>query len=96
MPEVEGTRLGSVWKGIIIGGSINICAVGGLFIFAILVPVASVVLIAIGLAQFIWILPLYYAVRSESETAKGILIAAGLTVLLSATCWGILVYPRHA
>jgi hypothetical protein len=46
--------------------------------------------------QALWIGPLYfkYRARDETETAKGILIAAGITFLLNAGCWGLVALPR--
>ncbi len=52
-----------------------------------LVPV---LIFGVGLVQLIYVLPLYYLKRRsrEGETAKGIVIAASLTGLWNATCWG--------
>jgi hypothetical protein len=100
MPNTDGqiaaSYPGSIWRGIGIGAAINICALIG-SIFAILIIVGSIVLIAFGLVQFAWILPIcrHYRAKGETETAKGILIAAGISALLNASCWGVLVYPRH-
>jgi hypothetical protein len=77
---------GSIAKGFGIGvlltaGGIGICFAVSIF-----------VVIGIGVAQLLWILPtyLYYNSRNETETAKGLLIVAGLVFLLNASCWGIL------
>jgi hypothetical protein len=72
-----------------IGGVWNICAlcVG---IMSILIAVGGVIIATFGVLQYAWISPLYlrHKKRGETETAKGILIASGITVLLSAACWG--------
>lgn len=80
---------GSIWQGIAIGGAWNACALGaGIILIAALVGIFIVA--GFGLVQYAWIVPLYakYKGRGETETAKGILIASGVTVLLSAACWG--------
>jgi hypothetical protein len=47
----------------------------------------------IGLAQLLWIIPLYlrHRKRGTSETAKGLIVAASITFLLNAACWGLLI-----
>ncbi len=85
---------GNIWRGISIAGFINLCALGGgfLLIFAIVgIPIIA----GFGALQFAWILPIFFHFKSkqETETAKGILIAGGITVLLSAGCWGCMVFP---
>jgi hypothetical protein len=80
---------GSIWQGIALGGTWNICALG-IGILTILIAIGAVVIAGFGIVQYAWISPLYlrYKRRGETETAKGILIASGITVLLSAACWG--------
>ena len=80
------TGKGSLIKGIAVGIALTIAGVAASFM------VFSLVLIGIGVLQVVWILPgcLYYGRRGESETVKGILIAAGLCFLLNATCWTII------
>jgi uncharacterized membrane protein YfcA len=60
------------------------------------VDIRLVMLLGIGAVQALWIGPLYAVYRSkrETETAKGILLAAGITFLLNAGCWGYVVFPR--
>lgn len=45
----------------------------------------------IGIIQLIYVLPFYFSFKKQgkSETAKGIVIAASITALLNATCWGV-------
>jgi hypothetical protein len=45
-----------------------------------------------GLIQFFWLVPLWmiYRKQGKTESAKGVLIVAGITVLLSAACWSSL------
>jgi hypothetical protein len=80
---------GSVWQGIAIGATWNIGAlvVG---ILTIIAMVGGAIIATFGVLQYAWISPLYlrHKKRGETETAKGILIASGITVLLSAACWG--------
>jgi hypothetical protein len=52
----------------------------------------------IGLAQSLWIIPLYRSKRRSgaTETAKGLIVAAAITFLLNAACWGaLLTNPIH-
>ena len=48
-------------------------------------------LIGIGLVQALWVLPVWGSLRrkGQNETAKGVLLAAGLVFLLNAACWGV-------
>ena len=83
---------GSIWQGIAIGGVWNVCALligfAGIFIL-----IGIPIIVGFGLVQYAWIVPLYgkHKGRGETETAKGILIASGITVLLSAACWGAMI-----
>jgi hypothetical protein len=44
-----------------------------------------------GVLQLVYVVPLYlYMKKKETATAKGIIIAASLVILLNATCWGII------
>lgn len=47
----------------------------------------------IGLAQLLWIIPLYRSRRRRgaTETAKGLIVAGAITFLLNAACWGLIV-----
>lgn len=48
-------------------------------------------LFGIGVIQALWIVPLWLSFkrRGETESAKGVLLAAGITFLLNAACWGV-------
>jgi len=83
---------GSIWQGIAIGGAWNVCALLA-SIIGIFILIGMAVIAGFGVVQYAWILPLYekYRKRGETETAKGILIASGITVLLSAACWGSMI-----
>src|SRR3954451_12156262 len=89
-PSVSPEYRGSVGKGIGVG---LLLTVGGLIAGAVLMVVAIgfVVVCGVGLAQAAWIWPAYasYKRRGEPETAKGLLILAGIVFLLNATCWGV-------
>jgi hypothetical protein len=53
---------------------------------------APIVLIGgIGLVQLIYVVPLYLnrKTNGKAATAKGLVIAASITALLNATCWGM-------
>jgi len=82
---------GTVGRGVGIGALLTL---GGIVASGVLmvVYIGFAMLFGIGLAQLMWIIPAYlrYKKRGETETAKGILIAAGLVFLLNASCWGVL------
>ena len=79
---------GSLWKGIGFAAVINI----GAFVASLLaksMALGIVLVMGFGLIQCAWLIPLYlrYEKNGESETAKGVLVAAVITVLLSGACW---------
>jgi hypothetical protein len=48
-----------------------------------------------GVLQLVYVVPLYlYMRKKETDTAKGIIIAASLVILVNATCWGLLGFSR--
>lgn len=74
-------------------GSNFIAVVLGLFVGSVFTTLApTYALIGIGVTQLIWLGPLYWHFRksAETESAKGVLLGAGLTLLLNGACWGIL------
>ena len=91
IPEAIPVDPGTLVQGILIGLGWN-----GLALLASLVLMAAVIGIFLvagfGLVQFAWIIPISRRYRNmgKTETAKGILIAGGISVLLSACCWGSL------
>lgn len=44
-----------------------------------------------GLVQLVYVVPLYLRLREKgrTETAKGLVIAASLIILINASCWGL-------
>ena len=56
-----------------------------------MIGIGFLILLGIGIVQLAWILPLYFSLRNrgETETAKGLLIGAGITFLLNAGCRGV-------
>lgn len=93
--EAESRDEGSLGKGFAIAASINLgAAIAGFLTLAI--GIGVFLILGIGAVQALWIGPLYfmYRARDETETAKGILIAAGITFLLNAGCWGLVALPR--
>jgi hypothetical protein len=82
---------GSIARGLGIGALLTL---GGALasLLLMVIVIGFVLFFGIGLAQLIWMIPAYrrYAKRGETETAKGLLIVAGLVFLLNATCWGVL------
>lgn len=45
-----------------------------------------------GVVQLAYVVPLYLRLRKKdrTETAKGLVIAASLVILINASCWGFL------
>jgi hypothetical protein len=85
MPE------GSLGRGIGMGALFTLGgAVGSGLLMTVVI--GFVLFFGIGLSQAIWMVPAYlhYKRRGETETAKGILIVAGIVFLLNASCWGVL------
>ncbi|MCU6712078.1 hypothetical protein M6D81_25600 [Paenibacillus sp. J5C_2022] len=68
-----------VWLGI------GLMAVLHLLLF--IVPVAF---FFIGIAQVVYLLPAIFIVRKKSGIVQGLLIGAGVTFLLNAACFGLL------
>jgi hypothetical protein len=89
--ELHPRDPGSIWQGVAIGAAWNICALG-VGLLTIIVAVGIAIIAGFGVVQYAWIGPLYLRHKrlGETETAKGILVASGITVLLSAACWGSL------
>jgi hypothetical protein len=95
---------GSVARGFFVGGGINlIFTVAGLATGMTLahsgrgmLHVIGVILNnavgAISVLQLAYLYPMYrhYRKTGARDTAKGLLIAAAVTALLSATCWAVL------
>ena len=65
------------------GGAIALCAV--------LLPLAAPVILAIGVAQLIYVVPvaLVYRNRGHMRALKGLMAGAAVIFLLNATCWGV-------
>ena len=84
-PNQLPPAVGSIGKGMLLGAGLSIMGVLAMFIF---LPA----IIAFGVLQYIWIMPVYvmYRHRGEPETAKGVLIVSGIVLLLSAACWGLM------
>jgi hypothetical protein len=88
---------GSIWKGV---GIVLGCTVGAFFLGLVLAGLtaaaSAVALFGIGVVQAAWVVPLlrYYRRMRETETAKGLLIGAGIVFLLNAGCWGLIATLR--
>jgi hypothetical protein len=89
MPE------GSLGRGIGMGALFTLAGVVGSGILMAAI-IGFVLLFGIGVCQAIWMVPAYlhYKRRGETETAKGILIVAGIVFMLNATCWGVLMTSK--
>ena len=79
---------GSMLHGFLIAAGWNALAI--VVSAALIAAVIGVFLVAaFGLAQFVWLLPVRasFVKAGKTESAKGVLITAGITVLLNAACW---------
>src|SRR6185369_8215441 len=79
---------GSVITGFFVAAGWNTLAIT-ISTASIAIGIGIVLVAGFGLIQFAWLLPLAFKYRKEgkSESAKGVYIAAGISVLLSAACW---------
>jgi len=86
-------RPGSLGKGVVIVIGLTVAAfvVAGAMTVSMAV-VGIVMIFGIGVVQAAWIIPIWlsYRKRGETETAKGMLIMAGIVFLLNAGCWGLI------
>jgi hypothetical protein len=71
----------NVWKGI------------GLACLMIIIPAALPTLyLFIGVVQLVYIIPAMIIVRKNTGMVQGLLIAAGITLLLNAACYGAVMF----
>jgi hypothetical protein len=88
LADEQGNK-GSLGLGLLIAGGVNLAAliVAGV---TMMIGIGMVLLMGFGLLQFLWLRPFYlsYKRKGEGDTCKGILLGSGLTLLLSAACWG--------
>lgn len=84
--DVQAAHVGSVGSGI--GWLVVAHLVGQI----ILSPLMGFVWIS--LSQLIYVIPMAisFSKKGESETIKGLWIGAGITVLLNAACFGIILF----
>jgi hypothetical protein len=88
--ETLPPQQGSVIKGIFICWGLNLLtlAFGSLLFVTFIGPLLLIG--GIGLVQLLYVRPLYntYKGKNEEGTCKGLVIAASVTALLNAGCWG--------
>ena len=78
----------TVIRGFLLGVGMHLLVVLSSFIFG---PLVLVTAFGIGLTQFLYLLPLYFRWKREWPLhAMGLAICMGVTFLLNATCWGVL------
>lgn len=91
MDELQQTKNeGSIWVGLGLGAAVNIGAViVGVVTIALVVGIF--ILLGIGLVQAAWIIPMVLSFRKSGkrETAKGVIVAAVITLLLNIGCYGL-------
>ena len=84
---------GSIFQGLAICWGLNVAEVIlGFLMLRITFGVAMIV--GVGIVQLIYVLPFYFSFRKQGKTAtaKGLVIAASITALLNATCWGVVLH----
>ena len=67
-----------------------------LLVAGTLVPILSLApLLFIGVIQWIYVIPLmiWYLRSGRKPMAQGLLIGAGITLLINGSCWGVLFWP---
>jgi hypothetical protein len=74
--------------GFLFAAGVNALAIAisvGLMTMTVGIPLVA----GFGLLQFAWLLPIRARLvkAGKTESAKGVLITAGISVLLSAACW---------
>jgi hypothetical protein len=92
MNELESApEQGNFGLGIFIGFALNVVVAVLGFVYPFLL------FMFIGVAQLVYIMPLYFYLRktARKDTARGLLIAAAITALLNATCWGVGLNESH-
>ncbi len=84
MTPVEVPQPKPVWMGVVLCFLLHLSLV-------VLGPVGMVALAGVGIAQAIYVIPAFIIAKNKNEPniAKGLLIGAGITFLLNATCFGI-------
>ena len=78
----------TVIRGFLMGVGMHILVVLGSVVFG---PLVLVTAFGIGLTQFLYLVPLYMRWKKDWPLhATGLLICMGVTFLLNAACWGVL------
>jgi hypothetical protein len=81
---------GNLGLGMVICWGCNIAHLAlGMFLISTMLPIGVVVFGGIGIVQFAYIIPLYIHLKKtgQTNTVKGLIIAASITVLLNVGCW---------
>lgn len=87
---------GSLFLGMIVCWLLNMVHLGVAYLFFVsgdrTLPTVFVLVGAIGLLQIAYVVPMWYAVRrrGKRKMAKGIAIAAGITLLANSILWLVL------
>jgi len=85
------TDEGQVIWGLLLCWGLNIGEVVIGFFALMMLPLGVALIGGTGIIQLIYVLPLYFSFKKQGKTntAKGLVIAASITALLNATCWGL-------
>ncbi|MFD0960714.1 hypothetical protein [Paenibacillus chungangensis] len=64
--------------------------IGLMALLHLLLFIVPIAFFFIGIAQIVYLLPAMFIVRKRSGIVQGLLIGAGITFLLNAACFGLL------
>ena len=75
-------------RGFLVAAGVNALAIA-VSVALISMMIGIPLVVGFGLLQFAWLLPIRarFTRAGKTESAKGVLITAGITVLLSAACF---------
>ena len=101
MPEAKPITALEVGLGFLLGVALHIVVLGTLWFLLVplhglgsdlLASIGFVALFGIGITQLVYQVPAILMARRRGRPgiARGIIIAASLTALLNASCWGLL------
>lgn len=86
------TNEGEIAWGLLLCWGLNMgeVVIGLLMLNVLVLP--FVLIGGIGIIQLVYVLPFYFSFKKQGKTntAKGLVIAASITALLNATCWGFI------
>ncbi|MFC4779524.1 hypothetical protein ACFO9Q_22320 [Paenibacillus sp. GCM10023252] len=83
------TDLKKPWRAVQLWKGIGLVALGHMAILLISILFEFIPILFLGLVQIVYVLPLAAVFHKDPAMQQGIFLAAGLTFLLNAACFGI-------